>query len=231
MVTWSVGATLLLVPFVCHHHWVQKFLSQASFNTWSYTSSWLPEDLPRLCVSHWFPFQLTNHNRIPRVIGDKGWSGRFVSWTTATGGRANEATVRFVSSSLAVRTSLMIITITHQQNKVETLVTFSQMSGLSTPRLRVCHYATSSSWGKYSPEVRSSVYVAAMLKSQTIWFMAVGRDRDHRRCQLLSRQPTPLAPLPSLPGTQHRAKPPAPSRRMWGICSHICSPLYTFSPP
>lgn len=26
----------------------------------------------------------------------------------------------------------------------------------------------------------SSVYVAAMLKSQTVWFMAAGRDRDQR---------------------------------------------------
>lgn len=25
-----------------------------------------------------------------------------------------------------------------------------------------------------------SVYVAAMLKSQTVWFMAAGRDRDQR---------------------------------------------------
>ena len=42
-------------------------------------------------------------------------------------------------------------------------------------------------WGP----AESSVYVAAMLKSQTVWFMAVGRDRDQRRCQLLSRQPIP----------------------------------------
>lgn len=71
-----------------------------------------------------------------------------------------------------------------------------------------------------------------MLKSQTVWFMAVGRDRDQRRCQLLSRQPIPpLAPLPSLPGTQHRARPPGPSRRMRGILSaHLLTALHVLTP-
>lgn len=36
----------------------------------------------------------------------------------------------------------------------------------------------------------NSVDSPAMLKSQ-VWFMAAGRDRDQRRCQLLSRQPIP----------------------------------------
>lgn len=57
----------------------------------------------------------------------------------------------------------------------------------------------------------SSVYAAAMLKSQTVWFMAVGRDRDQRRCQLLSRQPTPpgsssLSPRNPTPGQATRTE-------------------------
>lgn len=74
------------------------------------------------------------------------------------------------------------------------------------------------------------VYVATMLKSQTVWFMAVGRDRDQRRCQLLSRLPIPLAPLPSLPGTQHQTRPPGPSRRMRGILSaHLLTALHVLT--
>lgn len=50
----------------------------------------------------------------------------------------------------------------------------------------------------------SSVYVAATLESQPVWFMAAGRRWRSEERQLLSRQPIPsLAPLPSLPGTQH----------------------------
>lgn len=114
-----------------------------------------------------------------------------------------------------------------------------QMLNLGTLRLKFvqchilaitnCSFKAKTGWLTWSHK-EDSVYVAAMLKSQMIWFMAVGRDRDQRRCQLLSRQPIPLAPLPSLPGTQHRARPPGPSRRMWGILSHICSLLCTFSP-
>ncbi len=77
----------------------------------------------------------------------------------------------------------------------------------------------------------SSVYVAATLKSQTVWFMAAGRDRDQRRCQLLSRQPIPprlLYPLSQEPNTE-----PGHQDRA-GECEefsqHICSLLCTFSP-
>lgn len=75
----------------------------------------------------------------------------------------------------------------------------------------------------------SSVYAAAMLKSQTVWFMAVGRDRDQRRCQLLSRQPTPpwlLFPLSQEPNTGpgHRDR----AGECEEFSQHICSLLCTF---
>lgn len=70
-----------------------------------------------------------------------------------------------------------------------------------------------------------------MLKTQTDWFMAVGRDRDQRRCQLLSRLPIPPAPLPPLPGTQHQSGPPGPSGGMPGILSaHLLSALLFLTP-
>lgn len=75
------------------------------------------------------------------------------------------------------------------------------------------------------------VYVAAMLKSQTFWFMAVGRDRDQKRCQLLRWLMILPAPLPSLPGTQHQTRPPGPSRRMSGILSaHLLTALHVLTP-
>lgn len=83
------------------------------------------------------------------------------------------------------------------------------------------------SWG----HEESSVYAAAMLKSQTVWFMAAGRDRDQRSvsCWVCSR--FPLAPLPSLPGTQHRARPPGPSGRIRGILStHLLTALQLLTP-
>lgn len=61
--------------------------------------------------------------------------------------------------------------------------------------------------------------------------MAVGRDRDQRRCQLLSRQPIPpwlLFPLSQEPNTERGHQDRA------GECEefsqHICSLLCTFSP-
>lgn len=58
--------------------------------------------------------------------------------------------------------------------------------------------------------------------------MAVGRDRDQRRCQLLSRLP---APLPPLPGTLHQSRPPGLSGGMSGILSaHLLSALLVLTP-
>lgn len=77
----------------------------------------------------------------------------------------------------------------------------------------------------------SSVYVAAMLKSQTVWFMAVERDRDQRSVSCWVCSLFPLAPLPSLPGTQHRHRPPGLSRRIRGILStHLLTALQVLTP-
>lgn len=76
----------------------------------------------------------------------------------------------------------------------------------------------------------SSVYMAATLKSQTVWFMAEGRDRDQRSASCWVGSRFPLAPLPSLPGTQHRARPPGPSRRMWGILNTFAHCFATSHP-
>lgn len=76
-----------------------------------------------------------------------------------------------------------------------------------------------------------TVYVGAMLESHQICFMVVGRDRDQRRCQLLSRRPIPRAPLPSLPGTQHRAKAPGPElRNARNPLTHLLIALHVLTP-
>lgn len=85
----------------------------------------------------------------------------------------------------------------------------------------------SHTWG----HEESSVYAAAMLKSQTVWFMAVGRDGDQRSVSCWVGSRFPLAPLPSLPGTQHQARPPGPSRRMSGILlTHLLIALHVLTP-
>lgn len=62
-----------------------------------------------------------------------------------------------------------------------------------------------------------------------LWLQEEIEIRGGVSCWVGSR--FPLAPLPSLPGTQHRAWPPGPSRRMWGILStHLLTALHVLTP-
>lgn len=82
------------------------------------------------------------------------------------------------------------------------------------------------SWG----HEESSVYAAAMLKSQTVWFMAAGRDRDQRSvsCWVCSRFPWLLFPLSQEPNTEpgHQDR----AGEFEEFSQHICSLLCNFSP-
>lgn len=72
----------------------------------------------------------------------------------------------------------------------------------------------------------------ATLKTQTVWFMAAGSYGDQRSvsCWVGTWSTPTEAPLPSLPGTQHRARPPGLSRECQESSQPICSLLCTFSP-
>jgi len=69
-------------------------------------------------------------------------------------------------------------------------------------------------------------------KVGTVWFMAVGRDRDQRRCQLLSRQAESPHP-PPLGSSSLSPRNPTPSRghqRRAGECEEFSRHICTFSP-